>query len=101
MKDMGFKPSTADASLFIKSDKAGNIYILVHVDDMNIAARTMNDIAMVKQLLMAAFEARDLGETRFFLGMEIRRDRKRRLLFLGQEKYARDARAACRAAGIR
>ena len=83
---MGFTPSAADPSLLIADGKSGKIFILVYVDDMLIAANSMADIDKVKEGLNEKFEAHDLGEARFFLGMAVDRDRNRRQIKLSQKQ---------------
>ena len=53
---------------------------------MLIAAHTMADIDKVKAGLNENFEAHDLGEARFFLGMAVDRDRSRRQIKLSQKR---------------
>jgi hypothetical protein len=57
---------------------------------MLIAASTREAVECVKRKLLDNFEARDMGEAGLFLGMCIVRDRKRRLLWLHQGRYARE-----------
>ncbi len=83
---MGFTPSAADPSLLIADGKSGKVFILVYVDDMLIAAHSMADIDKVKAGLNEKFEAHDLGEARFFLGMAVDRDRSRRQIKLSQKR---------------
>jgi hypothetical protein len=64
--------------------------VLVYVDDQLIAGKQLSDVEQVKQLLMSAFDARDLGEAKYFIGMEILRDRAELTLKLVQQKYAED-----------
>jgi hypothetical protein len=45
-------------------------------------------ISELKSQLVAKFEMKDLGATKHILGMEIKRDRLNRNLWLGQSKYA-------------
>lgn len=81
---LGFKKSEADPSLFIYNGKNGPIFVLVYVDDLIIAARDLDAVKRVKQQLMSVFEARDMGEATYFLGMTIERDRSARTIKLAQ-----------------
>jgi Reverse transcriptase (RNA-dependent DNA polymerase)/Integrase core domain/GAG-pre-integrase domain len=87
---LGFTESDADPSLFILQYKDRSVYVLVYVDDMLIAAKDTADVSSVKEMLMSIFEARDLGDAKLFLGMEIERDRGAGTLKLSQKKYAHD-----------
>jgi len=80
-----FTRSTQDYSLYI--NYARKVLVLVYVDDLVLAAADTVDISWVKASLTNAFEMTDLGELRTFLGLEISRERKHRLLTLSQGKY--------------
>jgi hypothetical protein len=90
LEGLAFTQSDADPSLFIYAGKDGPVYILVYVDDLLIAAKDINTVAHVKSMLMTAFEARDLGDATYFLGMTISRDRSSRTIKLGQERMTTD-----------
>ena len=80
-----FTRSNHDCSLYI--NYARKVVVLVYVDDLVLAAADTVNIAWIKTSLTNAFEMTDLGELRTFLGLEISRERKLRLLTLSQEKY--------------
>ncbi|KAL0043838.1 hypothetical protein WJX82_000936 [Trebouxia sp. C0006] len=48
---MGFTASGADAGLFTTQYKGSNIYILVYVDDILVAAKNLADINFIKEHL--------------------------------------------------
>ncbi|KAK1652805.1 hypothetical protein QYE76_070610 [Lolium multiflorum] len=73
--------------VYIKFVNGSPIYLLLYVDDMLIAAKSMKEITTLKNQLSSEFEMKDLGPAKKILGMEIKRDRKSSLLFLSQEKY--------------
>jgi Reverse transcriptase (RNA-dependent DNA polymerase) len=62
----------------------------VYVDDLLMASKLLSDVQHVKQLLMSVFDARDLGEAKYFIGMEIVRDRPSKSLKVMQKKYAEE-----------
>jgi len=76
LEGMGLTASGADAGLFTAQYKGNNIYILVYVDDILVAAKNLADINHVKARLTAIFDVRDLGEAKYFLGMSLDRDRQ-------------------------
>lgn len=86
LEDMGFVASEADPGLYVLHTKTGKVYALVYVDDILVAARSAAEMDGVKQRLMEAFDVRDLGESSFFLGMEIERDRAEKTLKLSQKR---------------
>jgi hypothetical protein len=93
LEGIGFAAADSDPSLFIKRREVGGpIYLLAYVDDCLLVAPCGETAALdsVKQQLSLAFDLRDLGEPKFFLGMEIERDRPRRTIKLSQQRYIGD-----------
>ncbi|WIA41017.1 hypothetical protein OEZ86_004655 [Tetradesmus obliquus] len=87
---LGFKASDADPSLFIQNNKTSNTYLLTYVDDILIAAPTISAVESIKRSLMSVFDARDLGETNHYLGINIIRDRGSGTIKLSQELMIRE-----------
>jgi transposase InsO family protein len=88
LSKMGFVASQSDAALFIHEEKNEVVYMLVYVDDILVAAKSPDEIDQFKKKFLDRFEARDLGDASFFLGMEIVRDRRLRTIGLNQGKFA-------------
>jgi hypothetical protein len=90
---IGFVESKSDAGLFYLPSADGSgpprLLLLVYVDDLLLAGPT-EVVAAAKALLMAPFEARDLGEATFFLGMAIGRNRAARTITISQERHVTD-----------
>ncbi|XP_019057522.1 PREDICTED: uncharacterized protein LOC109116481, partial [Tarenaya hassleriana] len=84
----GFKQSKADHTLFVRRSKSGFVALLVYVDDIVIASDSVDAVSEVKDLLRQKFKIKDLGDLRFFLGLEIARQRKG--ISLCQRKYCLD-----------
>ena len=87
---LGFTASQADAGLFISTDPSKPAYLLTYVDDILIVTPKTTSSAAIKQKLMAAFEARDLGNATFFLGMDLIRDRTAKTIKLAQSRNIKD-----------
>ncbi|CAI7887865.1 unnamed protein product [Closterium sp. NIES-54] len=82
---LGFAPSTADPSLFLRTDTSLPLfYILVYVDDLVFATADTAGLAHVKFELQKRHTCTDLGELRSYLGLLITRDRARRTITLTQ-----------------
>ncbi|CAI7748582.1 unnamed protein product [Closterium sp. NIES-54] len=82
---LGFAPSTADPSLFLRTDTSlPPFYILVYVDDLVFATADTTGLAYVKSELQKRHTCTDLGELRSYLGLQITRDRARRTITLTQ-----------------
>jgi hypothetical protein len=47
----------------------------------------MNEIKEVKKHLSSKFDMKDIGAEKFILGMEIKRDRAARNIYLNQKNY--------------
>jgi hypothetical protein len=85
LESVGFMASDADPGLFYCVRESGKrIHLLVYVDDLLIAAHSLDEINYVKSKVKAAFDTRDLGEATAFLGMSIMRDRAARTIKLAQ-----------------
>ncbi|CAI7841339.1 unnamed protein product [Closterium sp. NIES-54] len=82
---LGFAPSTADPSLFLRTDTSvPPFYILVYVDDLVFATADTAGLAYVKFELQKRHTCTDLGELRSYLGLQITRDRAQRTITLTQ-----------------
>ncbi|CAI5484764.1 unnamed protein product [Closterium sp. Yama58-4] len=82
---LGFAPSTADPSLFLRTDTSlSPFYILVYVDDLVFATVDIAGLAYVKSELQRRHTCTDLGELTSYLGLRITRDRARRTITLTQ-----------------
>ncbi|CAI7807319.1 unnamed protein product [Closterium sp. NIES-53] len=82
---LGFAPSTADPSLFLRTDTSlPPFYILVYVDDLVFATADTAGLAYVKSELQKRHTCTDLGELRSYLGLQITRDRARSTITLTQ-----------------
>ena len=84
-----FVQSQADHTMFYKKGKEGKITILiVYVDDIVITGNDEQEIGRLKLFLATEFEIKELGELRYFLGIEVARPWKG--IFLCQRKYILD-----------
>ncbi|CAI7794605.1 unnamed protein product [Closterium sp. NIES-54] len=82
---LGFAPSTADTSLFLRTDTSLPLfYVLVYVDDLVFATADTAGLAHVKSELHKRHTCTDLGELRSYLGLQITRDRAQRTITLTQ-----------------
>ncbi|GJZ22328.1 retrotransposon protein, putative, ty1-copia subclass [Tanacetum coccineum] len=88
MLSNGFKRSRYDSCVYYKSYAPGEyIYLLLYVDDMLIACKSKAEIGSAKSLLKKEFDMKELGEAKKILGMEIVRDRSRKILRVSQSGY--------------
>ncbi|CAI5497344.1 unnamed protein product, partial [Closterium sp. Naga37s-1] len=67
----GFAPSTADPSLFLRTDTSlPPFYVLVYIDDLVFATADTEALTLVKSALQKRHTCTDLGELRSFLGLQ-------------------------------
>ncbi|CAI7751484.1 unnamed protein product [Closterium sp. NIES-54] len=82
---LGFAPSTADPSLFLRTDATlPPFYVLVYVDDLVFATGDTEALAHVKSELQKRHTCTDLGELTSYLGLRVTRDRAQRTSTLTQ-----------------
>ncbi|CAI7774320.1 unnamed protein product, partial [Closterium sp. NIES-53] len=82
---LGFAPSTADPSLFLRTDTSlPPLYVLVYVNELVFATADTKALALVKSELHKRHTCIDLGELRSYLGLQITRERARHTITLIQ-----------------
>ncbi|RVX15027.1 Retrovirus-related Pol polyprotein from transposon RE1 [Vitis vinifera] len=86
---LGYKQGQADHTLFVKKSHARKWPILiVYVDDIILYGNDMKELQNLKKYLSKEFEVKDLGNLKYFLGMEVARSRKG--IVVSQRKYILD-----------
>lgn len=73
LENLWFVQAHSDSSLFFKHIGSSFIMILVYVDDVFLANDNLDQIKLVKNFLHDTFKIKDLGEMKYFLGIEILR----------------------------
>ena len=71
LKVAGFHQSLSDYSLFVQNRQGSFIALLVYVDDVILAGNNLHDIKDTKQILSKHFKLKDLGQLKYFLGIEV------------------------------
>jgi hypothetical protein len=85
---LGFVQSKADPSLFVLKQGNDMAYLLLYVDDIILSASTPGLLRIITNSLKSEFAIKDMGPLRFFLGIDVRRDKDG--FHLSQAAYARD-----------
>ncbi|MCO5547345.1 hypothetical protein L7F22_000794 [Adiantum nelumboides] len=85
---IGFHMADADHSLYVRKTENGIVIICIYVDDLIIGGDNEGEIMHVKSLLKKEFDMKDLGELRYFLGIEIIHTKEG--IWLSQRQYALD-----------
>lgn len=70
--ESGYHQSRSDYSLFTKTHGEDFTAMLVYVDDMLITGNNEQEIIKLKSNLSDHFHMKDLGEIKYFLGIELR-----------------------------
>ena len=73
--------------MYVKQLGKSLLILFVYVDDILLAGNDMKMIVTTKRWLSSIFEMKDMGEANYVLGVEIFRDRSKKLLGLSQETY--------------
>ncbi|RVW84739.1 Retrovirus-related Pol polyprotein from transposon RE1 [Vitis vinifera] len=84
----GMNKSEKDHSVFYKKSAVGIILLVVYVDDIVITGNDHAGIFDLKAFMHSKFHTKDLGELKYFLGIEVSRSKKG--MFLSQRKYVLD-----------
>ncbi|KAJ9565578.1 hypothetical protein OSB04_001544 [Centaurea solstitialis] len=88
-KKEGFVKCPYEHTLFLKSDKEGNILIVsLYVDDMIVTGSKESMMEEFKQSMKSEFDMSDLGMMRYFLGVEIIQNDAG--IFMCQRRYAKE-----------
>ena len=82
---LGFAQTKADPCLLHHPEKG--IYLLVYVDDITVASKSLKEVKWFKDTFGKVFKTKDLGELSKILGIRIFRDRKNRMLRMDQTHY--------------
>ena len=87
IRGLGFTISKADHCVYFKLIDDHVIYLVFYVDDMLLIGNDKEIIQDLKTQLFSNFDMKDLGAANYILGMEIKRDWAKRMLWLKQRKY--------------
>jgi hypothetical protein len=88
MCNMGYKQCNSNHTVLYYHSRGHVTILAVYVDDMIITGNDPLHISQLKKNLCKIFEVKDLGQLRYFLGIEIARSPKG--IFLSQHKYVLD-----------
>ncbi|KAM1998218.1 hypothetical protein EV2_005744 [Malus domestica] len=83
----GFVMNKIDNCVYMKMINSRFIFLLLYVDDILLASSDIHLLQETKSMLSNSFDMKDMGEAHFVLGIEIIRDRSKRVLGLSQKNY--------------
>ena len=87
MKDLGYKRSGTDHSVFHKKTGDEHTIVAVATDDMAVTSKRKVDAERFKSEIKKHWEITDHGPIKWFLGFEIKRNRKSRTIAINQRSY--------------
>lgn len=88
MKKFGYIQSHSDHTLFLKRQNGKLTALIIYVDDMIVTGDDQKKIQRLQKYLATEFEMKELGELKYFLGIEVARSKHG--IFLSQRKYVLD-----------
>nr|ABD32757.1 Integrase, catalytic region [Medicago truncatula] len=80
--------ANSDHSLFTKSSSSTFTILLVYVDDIILAGNSLSEFQNIKDILHQSFKIKDLGQLKYFLGLEVAHSKQG--ISLCQRKYCLD-----------
>jgi len=80
--------ASLDHSLFIKKSSDSFTVLLVYVDDIILAGTSLLEFQHIKSILDTSFKIKDLGQLKYFLGIEVAHSKLG--ISLCQRKYCLD-----------
>ena len=86
LTEISFIAPKAYPSLYVKSKNGNIVFVLIYIDDLLIGGNSNSEIEKVKKSLELKFHMKDLGELRYFLGIEIIRSENG--ILICQRQYA-------------
>ncbi|BBH07384.1 wall-associated kinase 2, partial [Prunus dulcis] len=80
----GYQQSKAEYSLFTKAEGTSFTAVLIYVDDILLTGNNLQEMERLKKFLLNRFRIKDLGDLKYFLGIEFSRSKKG--IFMSQRK---------------
>jgi len=78
VKGLGYQPLTFDSATYYNSQDG--IFIISYVDNCLLIGPSIYKIRTLKKSFFKAYDVEDLGSAKYFLGVQIERDRAKCLL---------------------
>jgi hypothetical protein len=87
LKEMDFKRSAIDHSVYYRRGGDEHTIVAVATDDMALTSKRAADAEKFKSEIRKFWDITDHGPIQWFLGFEIKRDRKARTISINQRTY--------------
>jgi len=75
IKSAGFQESKANYSLFTRQNNSSFTVLFIYVDDILLTINDLTEIQRVKDYILQQFCFKDLGDLKYFLGIEFSRSK--------------------------
>jgi hypothetical protein len=83
----GFEENKEDNYIYAKFKNGKYIFDILYVNCILLASSDKDLLAEIKRFLSSNFDIKEMGEAPYVLGIEIHRDRQKRLLGLSHKTY--------------
>ena len=84
---IGYTQMPSEPCIYTHREENNLVIVLIYVDDIIIASNNSSSTLKLKAQLASMFEMSDLGELKYFLGFEIKRNRTDRTIHMSQRHY--------------
>ncbi len=85
LKSIGFTQTVSDPCIYVKEENGDIFIVAIHVDDIILAGKTDEEIAKVKESIAERFQAKDMGELKYILGLQVIHENGK--IWIGQPTY--------------
>ena len=75
IQQVGYHQSKVDYSLFTKVQGTSFMVVLIYVNDILITGNNIQEMEQLKSFLLKRFRIKDLGDLKYFLGIEFARSK--------------------------
>jgi ribonuclease HI len=89
MTSQGFHGADADPCIYVRINDNEYTIMAVYVDDIITVSKDMKTIDDIKIELKKVFEIKDLGDMQYCLGIEVKRDRSQKTIYMSQDGYVK------------
>jgi hypothetical protein len=87
IRSFGFTEDEEDNCIYAKFKSGKFIFLILYVDDILLASSDVSLLLENKRFLSSNFDMKELGEAWYVQRIEIRQDRRKRVLGLSQKAY--------------
>ena len=71
LKSIGFTQTVSDPCIYVKEENGDIFIVAIHVDNIILTGKTDEEIAKGKESIAERFQAKDMGELKYILGLQV------------------------------